>query len=135
MKWGPPDAPVWTFQQAMELMDSLAGVFSKHGYLLAVYGSVVARGKGNDLDLIAVPTELPNDVTPPEQMDPIMCQIIQAKPDGGPRKGVLRTWSRAYILEDGRLIDMQYRLSLRSEELDWQGATVHYEIEKTDETG
>src|ERR1039457_2268883 len=29
----------------------------------------------------------------------------------------------------GRLIDMQYRLSLRPEELDWQGATLSSEIQ------
>jgi hypothetical protein len=133
MKWGPRDAPIWTIEQAMQLMSVLADIFSKNGYSLALHGSVPAHGKGNDLDLLAVPAELPKDVTPPEQMDRIMCRVINAKPDGDPSKGVLRTWSREYIRDDGRLIDMQYRLSLRPEELDWQGATLHSEVPPDDE--
>ena len=99
-------------------MSLLAKPFWDNGYSLALYGSVPAQGKGNDLDLLAVPAEL--TVTPPEEMEQFMCNLLHATPFEEPRKGLLRTWSRACILEDGRQIDMQYRLPLP---LDWKGAT------------
>jgi hypothetical protein len=67
--------------------------------------------------LLAVPAELA--VTPPEKMERLMCELLHATPDGEPIKGLLRTWSRACILLDGRQIDMQYRLPLSP---DWAGA-------------
>ena len=118
MKWGSRDAPGWTIEQAMQVMSLLTKPFWENGYSIALYGSVPAQGKGNDLDLLAVPAELA--VTPPEKMERLMCELLRATPDGEPRKGVLRTWSRACILEDGRQIDMQYRLPLPP---GWEGAT------------
>ena len=41
--------------------------FRENGYALAMHGSVSRDGKGNDLDLMAVPEEL--CVTPPEEME------------------------------------------------------------------
>jgi hypothetical protein len=108
MKWGSPNAPSWTIEQAMQVMSLLTGPFWDNGYTLAVYGSVPTRGTGNDLDLLAVPAK--RAVLPPEKMERIMCELLRATPDGEPLRGLLRTWSRACILEDGRQIDMQYRL-------------------------
>jgi hypothetical protein len=105
-------------EQAMQVMSLLAKPFWENGYSLALYGSVPAQGQGNDLDLLAVPADL--SVTPPEEMERLMCALLHATPFGEPRKGLLRTWSRACILEDGRQIDMQYRLL---SPLDWKGAT------------
>jgi hypothetical protein len=109
MKWGSPDAPGWTIEQAMQLMALLATPFLDNGYSLALCGSVPARGNGNDLDLLAVPTEV--TATPPEEMERLMCKLLGATPFEEPRTGLLRTWSRAYILGDGRQIDMQYRIN------------------------
>lgn len=118
MKWGAPDAPGWTIEQAMRVMSMLEGPFWEHGYTLALSGSVAAHGKGNDLDLLAVPVE--PCVTAPEIMERIMCDLLGGAPDGNPKRGLLRTWSRPCILEDGRQIDMQYRLPLPP---DWDGAS------------
>ena len=76
------------------------------------YGeSVLRNGKGNDLDLIAVPMEL--SVTPPEEMERIMCERLDAKalPEE-PKLGLLGSWTRPCILRDGRQIDMEYRFPL-----------------------
>jgi len=118
MKWGSPDAPAWTIEEAMQVMSLLGKPFRENGYCLALHGSVPEQGKGNDLDLLAVPADL--TATPPEEMEHLMCALLHASPFEEPRRGLLRTWSRACILEDGRQIDMQYRLPLP---LDWQGAT------------
>jgi len=84
MKWGSPDAPGWTIEQAMRVMSLLTKPFWENGYSLALYGSVPAQGKGNDLDLLAVPAELV--VTPPEKMERLMCELLRATPNGEPRK-------------------------------------------------
>ena len=106
-KWG--DGPGWTIDQAMQVLTVLHPAFRENGYALAVHGSVSRDGKGNDLDLIAVPEEL--CVTPPEEMERIMCDLIGAQPaQQEPNRGLLGTWSRACVLEDGRGIDMEYRL-------------------------
>ena len=45
---------------------------------VTLHGSVSLGGKGNDLDLIAVPMELA--VTPPEDMERILCDVLGAAP-------------------------------------------------------
>jgi hypothetical protein len=64
-KWG--DGPGWTIDQAMQVLTVLHPAFRENGYALAMHGSVSRDGKGNDLDLIAVPEEL--CVTPSEEME------------------------------------------------------------------
>jgi hypothetical protein len=106
-KWG--DGPGWTIDQAMQVLTVLHPAFRENGYALAMHGSVSRDGKGNDLDLVAVPEEL--CVTPPEEMERMMCDLIGAQPaQQEPNRGLLGTWSRACVLEDGRGIDMEYRL-------------------------
>ena len=61
-KWG--NGPGWTIDQAMQVLTVLHPAFRENGYALAMHGSVSRDGKGNDLDLIAVPEEL--CVTSPE---------------------------------------------------------------------
>ena len=104
----------------MDVTSALAKPFRSNGYTLALYGSVSQRGNGNDLDLLAVPAELTG--TPPEEMEKLMCRLLNAKPvPEEPREGLLRNWCRACILSDGRQIDIEYR---RSVPLDWQGALI-----------
>lgn len=92
----------------MQAMQLLAKPFRDKGYRLAVHGSVPEQGKGNDLDLLAIPSELA--VPPPEEMEQLMCNLLGAQPvPEDPRvDGLLRTWCRACTLQDGRLIDMEY---------------------------
>jgi hypothetical protein len=93
----------------MEVLAALHPTFRENGYALAMHGSVSREGQGNDLDLIAVPEEL--CVTPPEEMEHLMCDLIGAQPaQQEANRGLLGTWSRACVLEDGRGIDMEYRL-------------------------
>jgi hypothetical protein len=107
VKWGNLDAPQWTIEQAMQAISLLDKPFRDNGYALTLHGSVLVKGRGNDLDLIAVPMEL--SVTPPEEMEHIMCEILGASalPEE-PRHGLLRTWARPCILSDGRQIDIEY---------------------------
>ena len=92
----------------MQAISALHKPFRDNGYALTLHGSVLVDGKGNDLDLIAVPMEL--SVTPPEEMEHIMCELLGARalPEE-PRHGILRTWARACILSDGRQVDIEYR--------------------------
>lgn len=101
----------------MKILSLLAEPFRENGYTLAIHGSVAAQGKGHDLDLIAVPAAL--TVTQPETMERLMCELLQASPDGEPSGGLLGDWSRACILEDGHQIDMEYR------QLDWESTIRH----------
>ena len=71
-RWG--NGPGWTIEQAMQVLTVLHPAFRENGYALAMHGSVSRDGKGNDLDLIAVPEEL--CVTPPDGMERIMCDLI-----------------------------------------------------------
>src|SRR5580704_17321642 len=106
-KWG--DGPGWTIDQAMQVLTVLHPAFRENGYALAMHGSVSRDGKGNDLDLIAVPEEL--CATPPEEMERIMCDLIGATAvQDAPFQGTLGTWTRACVLKDGRGIDMEYRI-------------------------
>lgn len=106
-KWG--SGPGWTIDQAMEVLAVLHRPFRVNGYALAMHGSVSRDGKGNDLDLIAVPEQL--CVTPPEEMERMMCDLIGAHPvQANPIHGLLGAWSRTCVLKDGRGIDMEYRL-------------------------
>lgn len=108
VKWGDPDAPKWTIEGALYALSSVHEAFRKNGYALTMHGSVLVRGQGNDLDLIAVPMEF--IVTPPEQMEGVMCELLDAKPvPREPVHGALNTWARACILRDGRQIDIEYR--------------------------
>jgi hypothetical protein len=106
-KWS--NGPGWTIDQAMEILAVLHPPFRANGYALTMHGSVSRDGKGNDLDLIAIPMEL--CVTPPEEMERIMCVMIGATAvQDAPFQGTLGTWTRACVLKDGRGIDMEYRL-------------------------
>lgn len=108
VKWGDPDAPRWTIEEAMRTLSLLDMRFRENGYAVTLHGSVSLGGKGNDLDLIAVPMELA--VTPPEDMERILCDVLGAMPlPVEPRVGLLRTWARACILADGHQIDIEYR--------------------------
>jgi hypothetical protein len=111
MKWGNSDAPEWTIESAMEALSLLHQAFHKNGYALTLHGSVSRNGTGNDLDLIAVPMEL--SVSPPEEMEQVMCRLLGATPlPEEPIHGLLRTWARPCILNDGRQIDIEYRRPL-----------------------
>jgi hypothetical protein len=111
MKWGCDDAPQWSIEQAMHTLSLLHEAFRDNGYALTLHGSVSRNGRGNDLDLIAVPMEVA--VTPPEQMEQLMCKLLGANPlPDEPRHGLLRTWARACIMEDGRQVDVEYRRPL-----------------------
>ena len=108
VKWGQDDAPQWTISEAMRTLSLLDVRYRENGYALTLHGSVLVSGKGNDLDLIAVPMEVA--VTPPEEMERIMCELLDATPvPVEPRLGLLRTWARACTLADGHQIDIEYR--------------------------
>lgn len=45
----------WTLKEAWQLFVKLQPEARRCGYLLSIFGSVIERGEGNDLDLVAVP--------------------------------------------------------------------------------
>lgn len=47
--------PEWTFTEAQELIGRISELVKPHGYGVALYGSVLATGKGRDLDLMLIP--------------------------------------------------------------------------------
>ena len=92
----------------MQVLRAVEEPFREKGYGIAMHGSVPKQGEGNDLDLVAIPKELA--VPPPEEMERVMCKLLDAQPLAEePRAdGLLRTWCRACILPDGRQIDVEY---------------------------
>jgi hypothetical protein len=47
----------WTLEQALQIVPSIAHIAKKFGYSVAVCGSVLLNGEGEDLDLRFIPEE------------------------------------------------------------------------------
>ena len=45
----------WTIVEAQTLFGEIEPIVRSHGFLLCIAGSVVTKGEGKDLDLVAVP--------------------------------------------------------------------------------
>lgn len=45
----------WSIEEAQSLFREIEPIAKSHGFLLAVAGSVITHGQGQDLDLVAVP--------------------------------------------------------------------------------
>jgi len=97
----------WFIEDLPDFLNMVEPIASSNGFLLSAYGSTVRKGRGRDLDLIAVQAR--TGVTPKYFVEDL------AKAVGGKVKHVeasLFSELCALIqLPDGRLIDIQVRLS------------------------
>ncbi len=87
-------------ESAQRIFKQLSGVFHGAGYLLAIYGSVVADGCGKDIDFIAVPWR--PSPTPPDLLVTSMGFEFE------PYYGIMNTC--AVLLHiNGFVVDVQFR--------------------------
>lgn len=100
--------PLWTLSGALVFYQAVVEPAHASGWLLSLYGSVVASpdGAGQDLDLIACPWRSDADETG------LIVALITA---AGPIEiadryhGILGTVGIGGMLQDGRLLDIQIR--------------------------
>jgi hypothetical protein len=52
---GTSSATRWTLAEAMEIVPALSELAEEHGFRLSLFGSVLLKGEGNDLDLLFSP--------------------------------------------------------------------------------
>jgi hypothetical protein len=99
--------PRWSIEDVPNLLSQLESVGDRHGFLVSVYGSTARLGSGRDLDLICVQKR--SGVIPRYFIEDVAYHL-------GAR--IEHTESSLFAelcallrLEDGRIIDMQVRLS------------------------
>lgn len=116
----------WTLEKAGQLAAELEPVVSRHGWLLSIYGSVLRKGTGNDLDII-----LAQKLTMANPADVLnaICQRIDARFTGPAVPSMFADLTAQLELPDGRLLDVQARLSrVRDERFIplniWEGANI-----------
>lgn len=99
--------PRWKIKDIPDLLSRLESVGERHGFLIAAYGSTARTGEGRDLDLICVQKRC--GVVPRYFLEDIAlrlrARIEQAE------SSLFAELCALLRLEDGRLIDIQVRLS------------------------
>lgn len=98
----------WTLEKAGQLAAELEAVVSQLGWLLSIYGSVLRRGAGNDLDIILAQKFAPAD---PAHVLNAICQRINARFTGPAVPSMFADLTAQLELPDGRLLDVQVRLA------------------------
>jgi hypothetical protein len=93
----------WTLQEGAALTADMALTAKREGFLLSLYGSTL-RGRGRDLDLIAVPWRTGAD--PRRLVDSLAAELGGRIEDRGP--GIFAAESAAIVIGD-RVIDIQVR--------------------------
>lgn len=99
--------PRWNLKDIPDLLCRLEPVGNRHGFLVAVYGSTARIGEGRDLDLICVQKR--SGVIPRYFLEDVALHLrarieIQEASIFAEICALLR-------MEDGRLVDIQVRLS------------------------
>jgi hypothetical protein len=98
----------WTIKEAQQLCDRLEDVVSRYGFLLSIYGSTVRKGIGRDLDVIIVQKYT-------YAIPKVVCEAIKlelsASTVGKPEKSMFADHCELLLLPDGRMLDIQVRLS------------------------
>jgi hypothetical protein len=93
-----------TLQQGLDEVRRITPHFQDAGWILGVYGSVIMRGEGNDIDLIAVPV-----VYYPESPATLMSRLYNIYSD--PYRGILETEAWSFTHHNGVQIDIQFRFT------------------------
>lgn len=97
----------WTLDAARQAWGMLDPIAHRAGYTLAIYGSVL-RGRGNDLDLLAVPWRPDTD---PVDLRDRLVEHLALNPTAleGRYEGLMGTQCFVLQLKNGRVIDLQVR--------------------------
>lgn len=100
----------WDVLDALRLFAEMSPLFHAHGYLLAVYGSILTSKEPKDFDLLAIPWR-PNPLPPKTVFDDV-CSAFKLSPDLGlPYLGLMRSWSHTARNCMGQVLDIQFRRS------------------------
>lgn len=106
----------WTLQEALPVIKKITEEMNRHGYMVALYGSVLTKGEGRDLDLQFIPKRHKHEIT-------ASCVWIFArltalfdadfsKQNNKIYSGLLGTKSNTILLPDGRIIDIVIQPSI-----------------------
>lgn len=96
-----------TIEEAQRVIALLSPVAHGQGYMLALYGSVLTRGYGRDIDVIAVPWR--PGAASPEELIRVLCTQGFESPEVG-RRGAMSTYATVIIeKQTGLPIDLQIR--------------------------
>jgi hypothetical protein len=99
--------PRWSIEDVPNLLSQLESVGDRHGFLVSVYGSTVRLGSGRNLDLICVQKR--TGVIPRYFLEDVAYHL-RAKIEQA-ESSLFAELCALLRLEDGRIIDMQVRLS------------------------
>lgn len=95
----------WDIGAAVAQFALMAETAEAHGYLLAVYGSVVKAGVGRDLDLLAVPKIVGAYPAGLIRAFVMRCGMTEI----GPLEDGVAALSAILRSRDGRIVDLQIR--------------------------
>jgi hypothetical protein len=99
--------PRWSIKDVPDLLSRLESVGDRHGFLVSVYGSTARTGDGRDLDLICVQKR--SGVIPRYFLEDVAFRLrarIEVQ-----EMSIFAEVCALLRMEDGRLIDIQIRLS------------------------
>ena len=99
--------PRWSITDIPSLLSKLEPVGNRHGFLVAVYGSTARTGNGRDLDLICVQKR--SGVIPRYFLEDVALRLRASIEQR--ESSIFAELCALLRLEDGRLIDIQVRLS------------------------
>ena len=96
---------MWTLSEAIPLIQKIAPIAKRHGFSVALYGSVLEKGSGDDLDLFFV------------TQDDDICDVQGSVSEIGQLSGIRSCgeihWGRGAFciihLQNGERIDAQFR--------------------------
>jgi hypothetical protein len=93
---------LWTLETALPVVRRIAAIAKKHGFALALYGSVLNKGHGQDIDLYFI-AQQPNTTSVHAQacIDEIAGIIDVDRCARGPDLALIH-------FRDGRRIDIQF---------------------------
>lgn len=98
---------MWKIDDVPNVLSQLESVGDRHGFLISVYGSTARLGSGRDLDLICVQKRC--GVIPRYFIEDVAYHL-KAKIEQQ-ESSIFAELCALLRLEDGRLIDVQVRLS------------------------
>lgn len=96
-----------TLDDARRIIERISGAAYLSGYMLALYGSTLANGRGRDIDVFSVPWR------PGASPDSLFAHIEACgflRTNGRPYQGAMRTQALVFVEQSsGLLLDLQVR--------------------------
>ncbi len=96
---------MWTLTEAIPLIQKIAPIAQQNGFSVALYGSVLEKGSGNDLDLFFVTQE--DDIADVLRCVSQIGELPEVRTCGQVHKG--RGAFSVIRLKNGEVIDAQFR--------------------------